>query len=51
MRDWLFLRTADHIAKEEAGKGVLLSKIDSTDFMVTMHNAEAHRTETYSSLF
>lgn len=44
MRDRQFLRTVDHIPKEEAGKGVLLSKIDSDGVVVTMNSAVAYRT-------
>lgn len=50
MRDRLFVRTVGHILKEEVGKGVLLSKVDSAGLVVTIHSAEAHRTKTNSSL-
>lgn len=50
MRDGLFLRTADHVPKEEAGKGVLLNKVNSAGVVVTMHSAEAHRAQTNCSL-
>lgn len=50
MRDRLFVRTVGHIEKEGVGKGVLLSKVDSAGFVVTVHSAQAHRNKTNSSL-